>query len=241
MVFSSVFKEKPTAPVQRKSLLATVGGPEADVPQSLGEALLATMLDFWRKLFLDFLGILRDHQEVTVNKTELIGKISEVSELSRREAERALDSTLYAISSAVKGGDAVRITGFGTFKLRPRAARTGRNPQTGAAVRIKASNGIGFQAGATLKNQLNSRGAVPRPAAASTASAAPAAKAPAAKAPAKKAPAKKAPAKKATTKKAGAKKVPATRKAAAARVPTKRVAGAKSAPQKRAAQQALTQ
>ena len=104
-----------------------------------------------------------------MNKTELIGKISEVSELSRREAEKALDSTLYAISSAVKGGDAVRITGFGTFKLRPRAARTGRNPQTGAAVRIKASNGIAFAAGATLKSQLNTRGAIPKPAVAATA------------------------------------------------------------------------
>ncbi|MGO8874374.1 MAG: HU family DNA-binding protein [Acidimicrobiales bacterium] len=195
------------------------------------------MLDFCVKLFLDFLGILRDHQEVTVNKTELIGKISEVSELSRREAEKALDSTLYAISSAVKGGDAVRITGFGTFKLRPRAARTGRNPQTGAAVRIKASNGIAFAAGATLKSQLNSRGAIPKPAAAAPApaKAAPAAakKAPAAKAPAAKAPAKKAPAAKAPAKKAPAKKAPVAKKAPAAKAPAKK-APAKKAPAKKA-------
>jgi DNA-binding protein HU-beta len=183
-------------------------------------------------------GFLRDHQEVTVNKTELIGKISEVSELSRREAEKALDSALYAISSAVKGGDAVRITGFGTFRLRPRAARTGRNPQTGAAVKIKASNGIGFAPGATLKAQLNSRGAIPKPAGAGTA---PAKKAPAAKAPAKKSVAAKAPAKKAAAAKAPAKaavkKAPAAKalakKAVAAKAPAKK-APAKKAPAKKA-------
>jgi DNA-binding protein HU-beta len=176
-------------------------------------------------------GILRDHQEVTVNKTELIGKISEVSELSRREAEKALDSMLYAISSAVKGGDAVRITGFGTFRLRPRAARTGRNPQTGAAVKIKASNGIGFAPGATLKAQLNARGAIPKPAGAP----APAKKAPA-KAVAKKAPAAKAPAAKAPAKKATAKV--AAKKAVVAKAPAKKAAAqapAKRAPAKKAA------
>jgi DNA-binding protein HU-beta len=207
------------------------------------------VLDFLAKLLLYFLGILRDHQEVTVNKTELIGKISEVSELSRREAEKALDSTLYAISSAVKGGDAVRITGFGTFKLRPRAARTGRNPQTGTAVRIKASNGIAFAAGATLKSQLNTRGAIPKPsglAAAPAKAAAPAAKAPAKKAPAKKAPAKKAPAAKAPVKRAPVKKAPAkapakkapakapAKKAPAAKAPVKK-APAKKAPARKAA------
>jgi DNA-binding protein HU-beta len=198
------------------------------------------MLDFSVKLLLDFQGILRDHQEVTVNKTELIGKISEVSALSRREAEKALDSTLYAISSAVKGGDAVRITGFGTFKLRPRAARTGRNPQTGAAVRIKASNGIAFAAGATLKTQLNTRGAIPKPggAAAAPAKKAPAAKAPAAKAPAKKAPAAKAPAAKAPAKKAPAKKAPA-KKAPAAKATAKKAPAAKAPAAKAPAKKAL--
>jgi DNA-binding protein HU-beta len=197
------------------------------------------VLDFSLKLFLYFQGILRDHQEVTVNKTELIGKISEVSELSRREAEKALDSMLYAVSSAVKGGDAVRITGFGTFRLRPRAARTGRNPQTGAAVKIKASNGIGFAPGATLKAQLNTRGAIPKPAGApAAAKKAPAAKAPAKKAPAAKAPAKKAPAKKAVVAKAPARKAPAkkavvAKKAPAAKAPAKK-APAKKAPAKKA-------
>ncbi len=144
-----------------------------------------------------------------MNRTELISKVSEQSGLSRREAETALEHIEYAITSAVKAGDAVRITGFGSFKLSQRAARTGRNPQTGAAVKIKASKGIRFTAGATLKSELNSRGAVPKPGG-GTSAAAPAKKAAVAKAPARKAPAKKAavakaPARKATAKKAVAK------------------------------------
>ncbi len=139
-----------------------------------------------------------------MNRTELIGRVSESSGLSRRDAEAAIEHTLYEITSAVRGGQAVRITGFGTFKLRERAARTGRNPQTGAAVRIKASKAMAFSPGATLKSQLNSRGALPKPNA--SGAAAPAAKkATAAKAPAKKATAK-APAKKVTAAKAPAKK-----------------------------------
>jgi DNA-binding protein HU-beta len=159
-------------------------------------------------------GEFRDHQEVTLNKTELIGRISDVSHLTRRDSEKALDSALYAISVAVKGGDAVRITGFGTFRLAPRAARTGRNPQTGAPVRIKASNGIRFAAGATLKDQLNSRGPVPAPSFPVAES--------------RPAPARKAAAKKATTRKAAAKKAPA-RKAPAKKAPAKKAAAKKTA------------
>jgi DNA-binding protein HU-beta len=196
------------------------------------------VLAFCLKLLLYFGGILRDHQEVTVNKTELIGKISQVSNLSRREAEAALDSTLYAISSAVKGGDAVRITGFGTFRLAPRAARTGRNPQTGAAVRIKASNGIRFAAGATLKNQLNSRAPIPRPSGAeSTAKAAPAKKAAAKKSSARKTAVKKSAAKKAPAKRAPAKRV-AVKKATTKKAPARKTAAKKSSARKTAAKKA---
>lgn len=171
-----------------------------------------------------------------MNKTELIGKISDTVGISRREAESALDSTLRAITAAVRSGDPVRITGFGTFKLSERAARVGRNPQTGAPVKIKASKNLRFSPGATLKAELNSRGGVKKAAPAAkkataaakttarkattavkttarkvTATKAPAKKAPAKKvtatrAPAKKAPAKKAPAKKVTARKAPAKK-----------------------------------
>ncbi len=167
-----------------------------------------------------------------MNKTELIGKISEGSELSRREAEAALDWMLYSISSAVKGGDAVRITGFGTFKPRPRSARMGRNPQTGAAVKIKASSGVSFTAGATLKSQLNARGAIPKPLGTPSASgkAAPvlAAKAPAAKTTAAKAPAKTTAAAKAPTKKAPVAKAPAQTTAAAKKAPAAKAPAAKA-------------
>ncbi len=155
-----------------------------------------------------------------MNRTELIGRVSESSGLSRREAEAAIEHTLYEITSAVRGGQAVRITGFGTFKLRERAARTGRNPQTGAAVRIKASKGMAFSPGATLKSQLNSRGALPKPNAAG-ASAPAAKKAAAAKAPAKKVAAAKAPAKKAPMKRVAAAKAP-VKKAPATKAPAKK-------------------
>jgi DNA-binding protein HU-beta len=167
---------------------------------------------------------------VTVNRTELIGRVSDAAGLTRREAESAIEHTIHAITTAVKAGDSVRITGFGTFRPRDRAARMGRNPQTGAAVRIRASKGLAFSPGATLKAALNSRGALPRPGAAAAA-AAPARKASAAKAPAKKAAAKKAPAKKAAPARKAA-KAPA-KKAAAKKAPAKK-APAKKAPAKKA-------
>ncbi len=161
-----------------------------------------------------------------MNRTELIDAVSADTGLTRQQAEAAIESVVYQVTAGVKAGDRVRITGFGTFKLRERQARKGRNPQTGAAVRIKASKGIGFTPGVRLKADLNSRGAVPKPgAAAPVAKRAPVAKAAApvkaarvvkkaaapvakraaavkkAAAPAKKAaaPAKKAPAAKKTT------------------------------------------
>lgn len=100
-----------------------------------------------------------------MNKTELIERVSNDQGLPKREVEKALDGTLDTITAAVRANDPVRITGFGTFKLRERKARPGRNPQTGAAVRIKASRGIAFSAGATLKANLNSK-AAPKKAAA---------------------------------------------------------------------------
>ena len=143
-----------------------------------------------------------------MNRTELIGEVSKHTGLTTKQAESGLKAFEYVVTSALRGNDTVRITGFGTFKVRDRAARRGRNPQTGAPVRIKASKGIGFAAGAGLKKDLNSRSPLEKPdrvdgVAGSAAKApvarkaAPAKKAPATKAPAKKAPAKKAPAKKA--------------------------------------------
>ena len=159
-----------------------------------------------------------------MNKTELLEAISERAGLTRVQSEAALDAVVYEVTAGVRSGDAVRITGFGTFKLRERKARSGRNPQTGAAVKIKASKGIGFTAGTKLKTDLNSSGAL----------AAPAKKAVAKKAVAKKAVAKKAaPVKKAVAKKVVAKKVVAKKAAPVKKAVAKKVVAKKAAPAKK--------
>ena len=130
-----------------------------------------------------------------MNRTELIGEVSRITGLTTKQAESGLEGFEYVVTSALRGNDTVRITGFGTFKVRDRAARRGRNPQTGAPVRIKASKGIGFAAGAGLKKDLNSRTTLgkPKPVArvATASDRTPAKKAVARKAPASKAAAKK--------------------------------------------------
>ena len=83
-----------------------------------------------------------------MNRTELVGEVSELVGLTKNQAEKGLEAFEYVVTSALRRNETVRITGFGTFKVRDRAARRGRNPQTGAPVRIKASKGIGFAAGA---------------------------------------------------------------------------------------------
>jgi DNA-binding protein HU-beta len=175
--------------------------------------------------------------EVAVNRTELIEAISADTGLTRQLSEAALDAVVYEITAGVRSGSPVRITGFGTFKLRERQARRGRNPQTGAPVRIKASKGIGFTPGVTLKSDLNSRSAParPRPAAAPAAAKAVAKKAPATKTVAKKTAAKKTVAKK-TVAKAAAKKavVKTVAKKGAAKKATTKATVARKAPAKRA-------
>ena len=164
-----------------------------------------------------------------MNKAGLIDAVAATSGLTKREAEAALDAVTYTVTSTVRSGEPVRIIGFGSFRPRDRRARKGRNPRTGASVQIKASKGVSFAAGATLKRQLNARAAppkptgVPRPTARGAAAAAPAPRAARAAAPAK-APAKKAAPAKAAPKAA---KAPA-KKAAKAAAPAKKAAkGAK--------------
>jgi len=155
-----------------------------------------------------------------MNKTELIDAISSDTGLSRRQAESALDSFVFQVTAGVWAGNPVRITGFGTFKLRERAARKGRNPQTGAAVKIKASRGIGFTPGLGLKADLNAKRAPRKAVAAAAPAAAPAAKKAPAKAVATKTVAKKA----ATPAKTVAKKAATAAKAPAKKAPVKTVA-----------------
>ena len=90
-----------------------------------------------------------------MNKSDLVSAIADNSGLSNVDAARALEATTIAISGALASGDSVTITGFGSFLVRARAARTGRNPQTGAAIQISASNAPAFKAGKLLKESVN--------------------------------------------------------------------------------------
>jgi len=90
-----------------------------------------------------------------MNKAELIDAVAESADISKASATRALDGALDAILNALKGGDQVTLVGFGTFSVRARAARTGRNPRTGDPIQIKASNVPGFKAGKALKDAVN--------------------------------------------------------------------------------------
>jgi len=91
-----------------------------------------------------------------MNKSELIDAIASESGLSKADAARALNATTDAITGAMASGDGVQLTGFGSFVIRDRAARVGRNPQTGASIQIKASKLAAFKAGKNLKEVVNS-------------------------------------------------------------------------------------
>jgi DNA-binding protein HU-beta len=140
---------------------------------------------------------------VAVNRTELIEKVAGTTSLDKRQVETALGALADSVMGEIKAGNKVTIFGFGTFQPTSRAARTGRNPQTGAPVKIAASKGVRFSPATAFKAALNTRGGAKK---AATKKAAPAKKAAARKvAPVKKAPAAKvgaarkaAPAKKAT-------------------------------------------
>ena len=90
-----------------------------------------------------------------MNKSDLVAAIADGSGLTKADATRALSATTGAISSALSSGDKVSITGFGSFLVRDRAARSGRNPQTGATIQIAASNVAAFKAGKALKEAVN--------------------------------------------------------------------------------------
>ncbi len=90
-----------------------------------------------------------------MNKSELIEAIAESADITKAEAGRALDATISAITGALKDGDQVALVGFGTFSVKERAARTGRNPQTGAPIDIPAAKIPGFKAGKALKDAVN--------------------------------------------------------------------------------------
>ena len=92
-----------------------------------------------------------------MNKAELIAKISEESKLTKKAAETALDAFVTSVEEALKNGEKVQLVGFGTFEVRERAARKGRNPQTKAEIKIPASKAPVFKAGKALKEIVNKK------------------------------------------------------------------------------------
>ena len=90
-----------------------------------------------------------------MNKSDLIDHIAKRADISKAAAGRALDALLGGIGASLKKGTTVTIVGFGTFSLGKRAARTGRNPRTGTAIKIKASKTVKFRAGKALKDSIN--------------------------------------------------------------------------------------
>ncbi len=90
-----------------------------------------------------------------MNKAEFIDSVADSAELTRAEAARAVDAVVSTVSRALKKGDTITLVGFGTFSVRKRAARTGRNPRTGDSIKIKASKNPAFKAGKALKDAVN--------------------------------------------------------------------------------------
>ncbi len=90
-----------------------------------------------------------------MNKTELINAVAKNAELSRKDADKAVNAAFEAITAALKAGEKVSVVGFGGFEIKERAARTARNPRTGEAIEIAASKAISFKAGKALKDEVN--------------------------------------------------------------------------------------
>ncbi|CAG8868825.1 DNA-binding protein HU-beta [Pseudomonas fluorescens] len=90
-----------------------------------------------------------------MNKSELIDAIAASADISKAAAGKALDAVIDSVTDALKAGDDVVLVGFGTFSVKERAERTGRNPQSGAAIKIAAAKVPGFKAGKGLKDAVN--------------------------------------------------------------------------------------
>ena len=89
-----------------------------------------------------------------MNRTELVASIASKSNMTKKDAEIALAAVIESVTEALKKGDKVQLVGFGTFETRKRAARTGRNPQTGAEIKIAAATTPVFKAGKALKDAV---------------------------------------------------------------------------------------
>ena len=89
-----------------------------------------------------------------MNKSELIAAVAAKADLSKKDAEAAVKAVIASVSEALADGDKVALVGFGTFEVKTRAARTGKNPRTGEAIEIPAAKVPSFKAGAALKNAV---------------------------------------------------------------------------------------
>jgi DNA-binding protein HU-beta len=168
-----------------------------------------------------------------VNKAELIETLSNRFDGNRRQAQQALDTVIDVIKREVAAGERVVITGFGVFEKVDRPARTARNPQTGATVKVKKTSVPKFKAGAEFKAVVSGAKKLPKVAASTARTAATrAASAAPTRSTAKKSTAKKAPAKKSTAKKTTAKKAPA-KKSTAKKTTAKKTTAKKTTARKR--------
>src|ERR1700687_3763932 len=102
-------------------------------------------------------GYERDLRGETMNKADLVDKIAGACEISKAQATTAIDTAVSSISGALKKGDRVALIGFGTFSISQRKARNGRNPQTGATIKIAARKVAKFSPGAELKKAVNKK------------------------------------------------------------------------------------
>ncbi len=90
-----------------------------------------------------------------MNKSELVDAVAAATSSSKGDAQASVDAVINTITDALKRGEKVSLTGFGTFEVRDRAARTARNPQTGETIQVKASKAPAFKAGKSLKDAVN--------------------------------------------------------------------------------------
>ncbi len=90
-----------------------------------------------------------------MNKSELVAAVMGKTEMTKKDTEKAVNAVIEAITNALVDGDKVQLVGFGTFEVRERGARTGKNPRTGEAIKIAASKSPAFKAGRALKDAVN--------------------------------------------------------------------------------------
>jgi DNA-binding protein HU-beta len=187
----------------------------------------------------------RNTQEVAVNKSELIDAVSKSTSLAKRDVEDTVNALVHTVMGEVRSGRRVAVVGFGSFNPTRRAARTGRNPQTGAPVKIAASKGVRFGPSSTFKDVVNGKAALaapkvtPRPAKATATKSATKRTTSAKKAGGrKKAAGRKVAARKTTARKTTAKKATGRKKAAGRKTTARKTTARKTTARKSTARKA---